>query len=158
MECRHLDGDPMNNRVENLTWGTRAENMHDRTRHGTDNGGERNQWAKLTNDQVVEIRERYIAGGIKQATLAAMYGVGVPAISTIVTGKAYVDAGGPISRTQTAEDLGRRVAKLTDTQVREIRDKAKQPGVRGKDLAVEYGVSRSTISRICGGYPRRGVS
>jgi hypothetical protein len=35
MECRHLDGNPANNRIENLCWGTRAENNADRVRHGT---------------------------------------------------------------------------------------------------------------------------
>lgn len=34
-ECRHLDGNPQNNRLENLAWGTASENAHDRVRHGT---------------------------------------------------------------------------------------------------------------------------
>lgn len=33
-ECRHLNGDPTDNRPENLAWGTRAENMADMVRHG----------------------------------------------------------------------------------------------------------------------------
>lgn len=37
MECRHLDGNPENNSVENLKWGTRYENIHDQIRHGTHN-------------------------------------------------------------------------------------------------------------------------
>lgn len=35
MMCRHLDGDPLNNRLENLRWGTREENAQDSIRHGT---------------------------------------------------------------------------------------------------------------------------
>jgi hypothetical protein len=31
---RHLNGDPMDNRPENLTWGTHAENMQDQIDHG----------------------------------------------------------------------------------------------------------------------------
>lgn len=35
-QCRHLDGDRANNRLENLVWGTPSENMKDRVRHGND--------------------------------------------------------------------------------------------------------------------------
>lgn len=31
---RHLDGDPLNNRPENLRWGTHSENERDKNRHG----------------------------------------------------------------------------------------------------------------------------
>ena len=34
MECRHLDGNPKNNNVKNLCWGTRIENSQDRILHG----------------------------------------------------------------------------------------------------------------------------
>lgn len=34
-ECRHLDGDPSNNAIENLVWGTTKQNSEDRIRHGT---------------------------------------------------------------------------------------------------------------------------
>ncbi len=35
MEIRHLDGDPINNVLSNLVYGTHSENMFDRVRHGT---------------------------------------------------------------------------------------------------------------------------
>lgn len=35
MQVRHLDGDPSNNTLTNLTYGTASENAYDRTRHGT---------------------------------------------------------------------------------------------------------------------------
>lgn len=34
-DVRHLDGDPANNALPNLAYGTRAENMQDKRRHGT---------------------------------------------------------------------------------------------------------------------------
>ena len=34
-ECRHLDGNPGNNHVDNLAWGSSSENAADRVRHGT---------------------------------------------------------------------------------------------------------------------------
>lgn len=33
MMCRHLDGDPKNNNISNLKWGTAKENGEDRSRH-----------------------------------------------------------------------------------------------------------------------------
>lgn len=34
-QVRHLDGNPHNNRADNLAWGTPAENAQDKIRHGT---------------------------------------------------------------------------------------------------------------------------
>jgi len=34
MECRHLDGNPLNPSPENLQWGTHAENLRDVSRYG----------------------------------------------------------------------------------------------------------------------------
>jgi hypothetical protein len=34
MQCRHLDGNPSNNRPDNLRWGTAKENAADMIRHG----------------------------------------------------------------------------------------------------------------------------
>lgn len=35
MECLHDDGNPLNNNLKNLRWGTPSENAYDRVRHGT---------------------------------------------------------------------------------------------------------------------------
>lgn len=43
MEACHRDGNPANNSVENLYWGTRASNVADSLRHGT------HFWAKRTH-------------------------------------------------------------------------------------------------------------
>ena len=54
--CRHLDGNRLNNDLNNIVWGTYKENQLDRRRHGTCNGGERHPNAKLTYDNVLEIK------------------------------------------------------------------------------------------------------
>ena len=35
MECRHIDGNKLNNTPGNLAWGTRSENTYDKVAHGT---------------------------------------------------------------------------------------------------------------------------
>jgi len=58
MQCRHMDGDPDNNRLDNLQWGTPLENAADRDRHGTTARGERNGCATLSDEHVREIKSR----------------------------------------------------------------------------------------------------
>ena len=58
-----------------LRWATTVENSADRIADGTLNIGARNALAKLTAEQVLEIRRRHAAGGISQKKLALEYGV-----------------------------------------------------------------------------------
>jgi len=51
-QCRHLDGNPANNRLENLCWGTKSENERDKIRHGTSNRGERHGMSKIKESDV----------------------------------------------------------------------------------------------------------
>lgn len=90
MECRHLDGNPSNNRLENLCWGTRKENAGDRKRHGTFRvlRGEECQ-QKLKETDVLSIRKRYAALEATQNKLAEEYGVHQVTISEIVTRKIW---------------------------------------------------------------------
>ena len=55
MECRHLDGNPQNNNLNNLMWGTCKENRADAMEHGTARyaqNGEQNYMAKLNVELV----------------------------------------------------------------------------------------------------------
>ena len=56
-------------------------------RSGHDRAGEANGRAKLTAEQVSEIRRRYAHGDVTQSQLAAEYGVTRPMIGYIVRGK-----------------------------------------------------------------------
>lgn len=71
LQCRHDDGDRMNNRLTNLRWGTGLLNARDRGRHGTTVRGERHWAATLHEGDVRAIR----ADARLQATIAAAYGV-----------------------------------------------------------------------------------
>lgn len=86
----HYDGDPANNRLSNLRWGTRAENVHDAQRHGTFRGGsgpgEASPRARLNDAQVRTIRA---ANDDQIAVLAAEYGVTRSAIRAVRSRKTW---------------------------------------------------------------------
>lgn len=52
----HNDGNAKNNRVANLRYGTQRDNMQDSIKHGTRPQGRAHKCAKLTEQQVREIR------------------------------------------------------------------------------------------------------
>lgn len=93
MECRHLDGDPSNNRSENLAWGTRLENQRDRLRHGSCNSGERNGRAQITADLAKAI---YLAAksGDAREQIAVRYGVTATQVGLIANGFRWSSATG----------------------------------------------------------------
>ncbi len=100
MECRHLDGNPQNNKLNNLKWGTHSENSQDSIRHGTffhpDNKGSNNGHAILKESNVREIRKLLQSGRngkpgrrYSQHEIAKMFNVHRYTISMIVTGKTW---------------------------------------------------------------------
>lgn len=80
-ECRHLDGDSLNDAKGNLCWGTKVENEADKDRHGTKVRGTRHWKGKLTEAQVAEIRS--LRGKESGQSLADRFGVGVHYISRL---------------------------------------------------------------------------
>lgn len=80
--ARHKDGNPGNDHKDNLQWGTQAENSQDTVDHGRSTKGEKNAQAKLTKEQVHEIRERY-ARGESGSSLGAEFGISQPNVVDI---------------------------------------------------------------------------
>lgn len=91
MECCHEDGNRLNNKKGNLRWDTRANNIADRARHGTNPCGEKNGSARLTTKQIEEIIAAYAVTENRpsQYKLASIYGISQGAISNIVRGKRW---------------------------------------------------------------------
>ena len=85
---RHLDGNPANNRLDNLAWGTQAENMQDMVRHGRSLRGTRNPNAKMT-DNVVRAIRLLRAEGYQLRPLAAFLGMSVEAVEIAANGRGW---------------------------------------------------------------------
>lgn len=80
----HKDGNKLNNRADNLEYITATANIyHARASGALSVKGVRNCKAKLTDEQVREIRERYSRGEV-QTALARAFGVNQTTISLIV--------------------------------------------------------------------------
>ena len=91
MECRHLDGNPKNNKLDNLCWGNHSENQYDAVKHRThvDNRGEKHGLAKLTEQDVRMIIYMYRTGLFLQKEIAKIYGIYQNTVSRIVNRKRW---------------------------------------------------------------------
>lgn len=100
MSVCHRCDNPSCGNVDHLFLGTALENNRDSASKGRSairrypdryHGwpGTTNANAKLTDDVVVAIRERYAAGGISQQRLADEYGIHQGTVSKIVLGRAW---------------------------------------------------------------------
>lgn len=86
--CRHLDGNKKNNHIDNLEWGTQKENLDDQLLHGTRCRGVDRHSAKVTDDDVREMRRLY-SQGVFQRILAARYGLDQSTVSDIVNRRTW---------------------------------------------------------------------
>src|SRR5579859_1865874 len=85
--CHRCDNPPCTN-PEHLFLATNAENTADKVAKGRQPRGERMAQAKLTDEQVARIRERWANGQVKQQKdLCAEFGVSPAAISMILSDK-----------------------------------------------------------------------
>lgn len=132
-EVRHLDGDSLNNRLDNLTYGTRAQNIADAKRHGTFPMGADRPGAKLTPQKAIEIAKSTEPSGV----IAERYGVGTGAVQDIRSGKTWADATEG-HRLESYKMAGTRApwAKLTEEQVLEIYNSSLPQRVLAKMFSV----------------------
>ena len=84
-EVNHKNGIRNDNRIENLEWVTRQENMDHAVRTKLiDTKGSKNISAKLTEYLVLEIRDLYKYTGYTQKEIGKLYGVCQASIKDIV--------------------------------------------------------------------------
>lgn len=108
--------------------------------------GENHPRAKLTNEEVILIRQRYIDGETPES-IYQDYKDKYSSFDTfrrIILGYTYKN----VSNIPSSEQVRHTNAKLTEIQVKEIRNKYQKGKISFAKLGQEYGVSGTTISRI----------
>lgn len=78
--------------------GTAADNIHDMVSKGRSSSGESHPFAKLTQDEVVEIRKLYAQGNVSYAVLSRQYKVDSSTIGSIVKGEIWQHTGAMTDR------------------------------------------------------------
>ena len=139
-QVNHKDGCKFNNHVSNLEWATSAENIHHAIDAGLKKSGQEHGRAKLTNEQILFIRENPL--NLNTAELAKKFNVGRAAISKIQLGKLWRQNEGSIRQSK-----AKRISAEVKAQIRA----EYQKGVVGygcEALAKKYGVSPRTIFNI----------
>jgi len=145
-EVAHWDGDPSNNRVENLRWATREENEADKKRHGRHLAGERNHRAVFSAEEIVAIRAAH-DDGQPIGRLAASYETSRTHISEIVRGLVWRETAGPIRDAIPRQGETNGNSRLTVSQVLRIRERAAN-GETGAAIARDVGVSKTLVNKI----------
>lgn len=91
-EVRHLDGNPLNGRPDNLAWGTRLENWQDRKAHGNGCAGGAHHLATFADEDRAHIRWAIEKGLTSQKHAARMLGCSPSQIQQMLGAKELVPA------------------------------------------------------------------
>lgn len=101
----HGDGNPKNNALGNLRYGTAAQNVADAKAHGTFCRGSRRSQAKLRESDAAAIKA--LVGSTSQARIARAFGVSRGCVALIARGINWPHVE-PISRAAARRELDRR--------------------------------------------------
>jgi hypothetical protein len=137
-QSRHLNGNRIDNRPENLAWSDKATNEADKELHGTKLFGERASWAVLTDAIVMEARTRVASGELIQDVADDLM-VNRLTLGEAVCGKKWAHLPGAVEPYSTRR-------KFSPAQIRDIRTRANDQ--TQMSLAREYGVNKEAIRQI----------
>lgn len=91
-QCSHLDGNWKHNIPENLIWELAKTNLDRKKEHGTDDKGYKNSRAKITEQQLIEIRQM-LNNKVPHHIIGEKFGVNRVFITKINTGYRYKNQG-----------------------------------------------------------------
>lgn len=153
LEACHNDGDPLNNRLENLRWDTHKSNVADRKRHDEEfsvRRGTKSPLAKLSEADLVTIRRLRLEGWSCERIGVEM-GVTASTIQKADTGGTYrnvirEEVPGPVRYPTLLGKFGSANpgAKLTEADIPTI-CRLHDEGLTLGEIANIYSVSRMTI-------------
>lgn len=146
-ECCHNNGVRTDNRLENLRYGSRQDNVDDTVVHGTKVYGERVGSVQLTAANVLQIRKDYATKKFSQQELADRYGVERKTITFVVRGETWKHIGGPITK-MTPGSRGVDRKYLTEEIAQDIKTRYAAGGISQADLAREHGIAQTTVSAL----------
>lgn len=110
------------------------------------NGGEKNKWAKLTEVQVKEMREKYQTGNYKVSDLAKLYPVSQQAIRLIIRRKRWNNEA--LTEEQQKLFSKKLGSCLDNVQILNIIKDYIINNCTYKSLGIKYGVHQDTIGSI----------
>ena len=85
---RHLDGNPRNNHVSNLAWGSYSDNEQDKLAHGTWKNRRNGKLTKEMREKAFELKGRYWT----DQKIASLLGVSRPTITRLINRKTWFGA------------------------------------------------------------------
>lgn len=112
--------------------------------------GEGHPGHKLTQAQVVEIRNAY-ASGVSGNVLAQSYGLSEPYVFKVISGGTWKDAGGPIVPPVKFTKPRKQPKRLTQQEVEQIRQIVESGELNQTETAKRFGVLQCHVSRIVRG-------
>ena len=153
METRHLDGNPANNRLDNLRWGTKAENEADKVRHGTMVCVAMGGPSMLREADIPEIF-RLRESGMTHREIAARFGVVHTTIVRVLIGRTWANVSEPLGLC-VGHGNGNRGGRngrcrLTEADIPEV-FRLRESGMLQRSIAARFGVGEATIRAVlCG--------
>lgn len=145
-QVNHKDGNKANNTVENLEWCTAKENVEHSYNTNLAHIGTKRHNAKLTKEQVIEIRKCGLNKTETYESLAKRFNIDASTIHDAAVGESYKDVDYPTVPI-------RRPKEYPDTFVQQLINECSQYSQRV--VGKRHGLSQQTVSDIIRKYKRK---